>query len=161
MNKLSPAERRRVVKVARSPEFRDKSPSRIVPALADRVEYIASESTFYRVLQEERLAESRGKAKAPQKRYRPSPKVATGPRQIWTWDITCLRSAVRRMFYYAYITVDIWSRKIVAAEVHAEETSKHAAEMMTMACADEGFDHARQATGAWRSSHIQQTTSQR
>ena len=137
-NKLTHAERREVAKVACSPEFRDKSPSQIVPTLADRGEYIASESTFYRVLQEERLAESRGKARPPQKRYRPTSVTATGPRQIWTWDITYLRSSVRGMFYYAYITVDIWSRKIVAAEVHAEETSENAAELMTMACTAEG-----------------------
>ena len=137
-NKLTPGERQKLVKVACSAEFRDKSPSQIVPALADRGEYIASESTFYRVLQEERLAQSRGKARSPQKRYRPTSIAATGPRQIWTWDITYLRSSIRGMFYYAYITVDIWSRKIVAAEVHAEETSQHAAELMTIACTAEG-----------------------
>lgn len=52
-NALTEAERRQVLKVANSPEFRDMSPKQIVPALADRKQYVASESTFYRVLRQE------------------------------------------------------------------------------------------------------------
>lgn len=137
-NKLTDAERHTVIETACSEEFRDLSPNQIVPKLADRGEYIASESTFYRVLREERLAKPRGKARPPRKCRRPALKVATKPRQIWSWDITYLRTSVRGMFFYAYMTVDIWSRKIVAAQVHAEESSEQAAELMTLACSREG-----------------------
>jgi hypothetical protein len=45
-NKLSETERRKLIRVATSPEYRDLSPKQIVPQLADRGIYIASESTF-------------------------------------------------------------------------------------------------------------------
>ena len=137
-SRLSATERRKIVETACSPEFRDLSPTQMVPILADRGEYIGSESTIYRVLREEGLLKHRGKAKAPARRHRPAPKVTTGPCQVWTWDITYLKSPIRGQFFYAYIAVDVWSRKIVAAEVHPIECNEIAARFIAAAVQTEG-----------------------
>jgi len=85
-NALTPDERARVLAVVNRPEFADRSPQQIVPRLADQGEYLASESTVYRILREERQLAPRGKAK-PATHRRPEPRVATGPNQIWTWTL--------------------------------------------------------------------------
>ena len=86
-NALSPGERAQVLEVANAPAFAALSPKQIVPKLADQGEYVASESSFYRILREEQQMAHRGKAK-PATRSRPEPLVAHGPNQVWTWDIT-------------------------------------------------------------------------
>ena len=129
-NSLSPDERRRVIELATSPEFRDSSPKQIVPTLADRGQYIASESTIYRVLRAEKLDARRSTSAAPTKRHRPKEYVATGPNQVWSWDITYLRTRVRGQFFYLYMLLDVWSRKAVGYAVHDAESGELAAEMI-------------------------------
>jgi putative transposase len=140
-NKLTEQERQVIIDVACSPEFRDLSPKQIVPRLADRGEYIASESTFYRVLRDEKLLKHRGRAKAANKRHRPEQKVATAPCQVWSWDITYLQSPVRGSFFYLYLVLDVWSRKIVGWEVHESELSSHSAQLLSNLCAAEHINH--------------------
>jgi putative transposase len=138
-NKLSDAERRKLLSTANSPEFRNLSPKQIVPRLADRGEYIASESTFYRVLREADQMKHRGPAKPPMRRHRPTPRVATAPNQVWSWDITYLRSTVAGRFFYLYVFVDVWSRKVVAWAVHERECTDLAAQMLEAALQAEGL----------------------
>ena len=138
-NALTDAERALVVAVANSKMFRDLPPSQIVPILADAGVYISSESTFYRILREEKLLKHRGKAQAP-RHHQPDEKAATGPNQVWSWDITYLKSPVRGWFYYLYLVVDVWSRKIVGWAVHEVETSELAAELIREAALKEGVD---------------------
>ena len=139
-NKLTAEERQLLIETSCSPEFRDLSASQIVPRLADIGQYIASESTFYRVLREEKLLNHRGRAKAPSKPYRPLVKVATGPCQVWSWDITYLASPIRGKFFYLYLIMDVWSRKIVGRQVHTAESPENAAALIAEACAAEGVD---------------------
>lgn len=127
-NKLSAAERRKVVAIATSPEFRDRSPKQIVPSLADRGVYVASESTMYRVLHDENLQHHRGRTRPPSPR--PREHVATGPWQLASWDITYLPSRVRGQFFYLYLVEDVWSRKILGWQVHATESATLAAELI-------------------------------
>lgn len=136
-NKLTEDERQKVLKVANSPEFRDLSPCQIVPALADQGRYIASESTFYRVLREERLLQHRGSYK-PVQHHRPDAHTATGPRQVWTWDITYLPTQIKGRFLYLYMIMDIYSRKIVGWEIHHAESSAHASKLLSKAYRREG-----------------------
>lgn len=136
-NKFTDEERREVLDVVNSPEFRNLPPTQIVPRLADRGKYIGSESTLYRILRDEELLAHRGRAAAPERRA-PIPKRAHGPNEIWTWDITWLATEVAGVFFYAYIVVDIWSRKIVGYEVHDHETAEHASVLMTSAVEQEG-----------------------
>lgn len=128
-NKLSQTARETVLKTANSPEFRDKSPKQIVPLLADQGCYIASESTFYRVLHAEKQLTPRGRAKPRQPRPR-SEHVAAAPNQVWSWDITYLKSFVAGQFYYLYLFTDIWSRKIVAYQVHERECTDLASTLL-------------------------------
>ena len=84
-NKLSKEERREIIEVVNSPEFKSSSPCEIVPALADRGIYLASESSFYRTLREEKMQNHRGRA--VESNPRPlSTHCATGPNQVWMWD---------------------------------------------------------------------------
>lgn len=80
-HKLSDEERRKVVAYANSYEFRSLPPSQIVPKLADRGIFVASESTFYRILKEAKLNKHRGDRKEPERRDPPS-HVATAPNQV-------------------------------------------------------------------------------
>lgn len=136
---LSPAERTAIVETANSPEFRDLSPKQIVPRLADQGVYLASESSFYRVLHAEGLMTHREPSR-PRTNKKPNAYVATAPGQVWTWDITYLRGPLRGAFLYLYLTVDIYSRKIVSAEVHADESMDLAASMVESSCEREGVD---------------------
>ena len=132
-NKLSQAEERRILEIANSREFRDLSPKQIVPKLADRGEYVASESTFYRTLRAAGQLSHRGRAAAPTQSKRPTERVANGPNQVWSWDITYLRSDVLGRFFYLYMIVDVWSRKVVAWDVHDVECGEHATVLLERA----------------------------
>jgi transposase InsO family protein len=138
VHKLTEAERASVLKVANSPEFRDKSPRQIVPTLADRGEYVASESTFYRVLHAEGQLQHRERAR-PRTSNKPKEHTATAPHQVWCWDITYLRSAVRGQFYYLYLVIDIYSRKIVGWWIAAEESMDIAASFIERATREHGI----------------------
>lgn len=138
-NRLDADERAAVVAVATSPEFRNLSPRQIVPLLADRGDYVASESTFYRVLHEEGMLAHRGHDR-PAKPYRPKEHVASAPNQVWSWDITYLRAAVRGTFFYLYLAVDVYSRKVVGWTVEAEESAEKAAELIKRATGEEEVD---------------------
>ena len=109
--------------------------SRFVPRLADRGEYVASESTFYRVLRAEGLMAHRGPSK-PRTVQRPEELVATGPNEVWSWDITYLPAGARGTFFYLYLFVDVWSRRIMKAVVLGEESAEHAARLLADACAE-------------------------
>jgi len=136
-NQLSPAERERLLAIANSAEFRDLSPKQIVPRLADRGMYIASERTLYRLLRERGQLAHRSASRPPQSRAKPRLK-ASAPNQVWCWDITYLRTPVRGIFVYLYLVVDLFSREIVAAKVHDEESSALAAQLIEAACQREG-----------------------
>jgi transposase InsO family protein len=125
-NKLSPHERQRILNIANTPEFAAMAPNQIVPTLADRNRYIASESSFYRVLREADQLARRGKAKAPTRR-RPLPLQASAPNQLWSWDITYLATTVQGVFFYLYLIMDVYRRKMVGWEVFDTESAAQAA----------------------------------
>lgn len=136
-NKLTQAERKEIIRIALTEDFMDKPPSQIVPALADQGVYVASESSFYQVLKAEKLNAHRGKSK-PATRKKPVELVATGPNQIYSWDITYLKSEVIGIFFYLYFFMDIYSRKIVGYAVHEEQSADHASVMIKDICKVEG-----------------------
>jgi putative transposase len=138
-NKLTAAERQQIVDVANSEPYRDLSPKQIVPTLADQGIFIGSESSFYRVLREHKMINHRQSSK-PATSHRPKEHVATGPCQVWSWDITYLRSPVRGMFFYLYMIIDVWSRKVMAATVFELESMDYSANLFTQACFIHGLD---------------------
>jgi putative transposase len=128
-NKLSPAERKRMLTIANSAEFRDVPPKQIVPRLADQGRYVASESSFYRLLKDEQQLAHRGRMKAASPRPKPE-LVASRPNQVWSWDITYLKGPVRGTFLYLYLVVDLFSRRVVGWEVHDSESNEKAAHLI-------------------------------
>lgn len=132
-NKLCEQERQQILDVSNSVPFRDLSPKQIVPKLADQGVYIASESSFYRILKEHKMLTHRQSSR-PAVSRRPKQHISTGPCQVWSWDITYLHSPVRGLFFYLYMVVDVWSRKIIAAQVFAEETMEYSSRLLARAC---------------------------
>ena len=127
VNKLSEIEYQAVLHTVKQPRFADLPPSQIVPALADQGIYIASESTFYRILRKENYQHHRGHAKQPEKVKQPTTHIAKRANEVWSWDITFLPSYTRGIYYKLYLIMDIFSRKIVAWEVWEEEKGELAA----------------------------------
>ena len=140
-NKLSAEERHHMLDVANSLEYRDLPPAQIVPRLADTGVYLASESSFHRVLRAADQLKHRAPSR-PRTPRTPPRLVATGADQVWSWDITYLRAAIRGTFYRLYLIVDIWSRKVVGWAVHETETPELAAELFERTCRELGLDPA-------------------
>ena len=137
---LTPQEKAQILQICNSPPYQSLPPSQIVPRLADQKIYIASESSFYRVLNEHDQLNRRGRAQPPRKVPAPKSWVAHRPNEVWSWDITYLPSAVRGQFYRLYLIMDVYSRLIVGWEVHAEERSEHAATLISKACLRHAID---------------------
>ena len=136
---LSAAERAAVLRLANEARFADVPPARIVPMLADEGTYIASESTFSRILRAEGQAEHRGRAKPPQASRAPTTHVARAPGQVWCWDMTYLRSRVVGRWFHLYLILDIFSRKIIGWEVHDTDDAEHAARRVRRTAWAEGI----------------------
>lgn len=137
-NKLSNQERQQILDTANSVEFRDLSPNQIVPKLADQSVYLASESTFYRVLKEHKMLTHRQSSK-PAVPHRPKEHVATGPCQVWSWDITYIQTSVKGRFFYLYMIMDVWSRKIIAAQIFDKESMDYSSALLAHACMVHGI----------------------
>lgn len=136
---LSADERAQVLQVANEARFADVPPARIVPILADEGVYVASESTFSRVLRAAGQATHRGRAKTPRKTRPPTTHVATAPRQVWCWDMTYLPANIAGRWFYLYLILDLYSRKIVGWEVHGEDDADHAAHLVRRTAFAEGI----------------------
>jgi putative transposase len=136
---LTPAEREQILRVANEPRFADMPPARIVPMLADEGVYVASESSFQRVLRAHGQTTHRGRAKAPRKSRPPTTHVATAPRQVWCWDMTFLPAQVTGRWFYLYLILDLYSRKIVGFEVHDGDDANHAAHLLKRTALAEGI----------------------
>ena len=119
---LSKAEQERILAVLNQKEYASLPPSQLVPKLADQGLYLCSESTMYRLLRAQDQLKHRGKQNSPRKVVPPRSYLATGPNQVWCWDITYLPSKVRGQFYYLYAIEDIYSRKIVMWDIHEQES---------------------------------------
>jgi putative transposase len=137
-NKLTEEERSLLLKIVNSAEYIDMPPSQIVPDLADKGVYIASESTYYRVLREIKQNAHRGRNKPSQKRKVPR-QCACAPNQVWSWDITWLPGPARGIYFYLYLIIDIFSRKIVGWEIYVNESSQNASGLIARAVLSENI----------------------
>ena len=116
-HRLTAEERQRILLTCNQPHYAVVPPSQIVPDLADQEFFISSESSSYRVLHDHDQVHRRGRAKLPQE-SRQIPRLrATGPNQVWSWDISYLPSSVRGIWLHLYLVIDVWSRKVVARDV--------------------------------------------
>lgn len=127
--KLDLEERRKIVATYCAKEYDGLSPHEIVPVLAEKSIYLASESTFYRVLRAEgvlrRSRKIERKADAE-----PEVLVAGKVNQLWSWDISYLKTSVRGSYFYLYLFMDIYSRAITGWEIHENEDGAKAARLL-------------------------------
>ena len=129
-NKLTEWERKKILATCNQKEFTHLPPSQIVPVLADQGIYLASESSFYRILAEESQLKHRGRDKAKGTYTKPTSYTARQANEVWSWDITYLPGSIKGEHYYLYMIEDIYSRKIVGWEAHTSETGELAAELL-------------------------------
>ena len=128
-NKLTAEERNQALELINNKEYKDLSPSQIVPLLSDKGEYICSESSLYRIMHDEKQQNHRTRSKKPERKPI-STHVADGPNQVWCWDITWLPGPAKGVYFYLYLMLDIFSRKIVGWEIHEEESSDNASSLI-------------------------------
>jgi putative transposase len=118
---LSEDEHQRVLEVLHSQRYVDKAPRQIYASLLDEGDYLCSVRTMYRILASEgELRERRNQLRHPV--YEKPELLATGPNQVWSWDITKLKGPVKWTYYYLYVILDILSRYVVGWMVARRES---------------------------------------
>ena len=135
-NKLKPEETKAIVEVLRRTDWAEFSPREIYYKLLDEDGVIlASVSSFYRIARKENLLATRSRSESTgQKLNRKTPHlVAIGPNQIWSWDVSQIRSHERTIRFYLYVIMDIWSRYVVGWRLEDHEQSVHAIDMWKQA----------------------------
>jgi len=139
---LSPAERRDVLDVLHSERFVDTAPAEVVATLMDEKKYLCSERTIYRIL----AAEGEGRERRNQLSHPPYTKpelLATGPNQVWSWDITKLKGPVKWTYFYLYVMLDIFSRYVVGWMVAQRENAELAKRLIGESCDKEGIQEGQ------------------
>jgi putative transposase len=139
-NALSVGEQTQVLALMTSAEYRHLSPKQLVPALADDGQYVASESTMYRLRRRIGLTVPRPPVLRTDVTRAGTVHHAVRPNQVWSWDITYLPTVTRGRFLRLYLVMDVWSRRIVGWEVHDDERAEQAAALIHRICADSGVD---------------------
>lgn len=135
---LAAAERQAVVEVLNSPRFVDQPPAEIYPRLLDEGIYLCSPRTMYRILKGENgLRERRDVRKHPPALV-PSAS-ASGPNQVWVWDITKLKGPIKWVYFSLYLILDLFSRYVVGWLLAPRESSGHAAHLIRETCHREGI----------------------
>ena len=136
--RLSDAERERVLEALISERFRDQSVRQVWAQLLDEGTYLCSVRTMYRVLEENRaVRERRDQLRHPA--YSRPELLATGPNQLWSWDITKLKGPRKWSYFYLYVIMDVYSRKVVGWLLADRESSTLAVELIRQSCQREGI----------------------
>lgn len=136
---LPPAEQDNVRGLLNSERFVDSSPRQMYGALLDEGQYLCSVSTMYRILKaNEEVRERRNQKRHPV--YQKPELLATGPNQVWSWDITKLRGPVPHTYYYMYTILDIFSRYVVGYMIATRELASLAQQLVADSCAKQGIE---------------------
>jgi transposase InsO family protein len=139
MHRFTAEERKRVLSSVNDQRFADLTPNQIVAILAEEGSYVGSESTIYRIMRQEGLLNHRGRSRPRREPREPPALEATGIHQVLAWDITLLPGPVKGQFYYLYMVMDVWSRRILGVEVHDRECGELARDFFERVCRDEGI----------------------
>jgi putative transposase len=130
---LSGQERQRVLDTLHTERFVDQSPREIFATLLDEGTYLCSVSSMYRILDEKgEVKERRDQLRHPM--YQVPELLATGPNQVWSWDITKLKGPVKWTYYYLYVLLDIFSRYVVGWMVARQELASLARKLIEESC---------------------------
>ena len=131
--KLGDVERAAVLAVLHEPRFADQAPAEVYATLLDEKRYLCSERTMYRVLAENsEVRERRNQLRHPS--YAAPELLATGPNQLWSWDITKLHGPAKWTYFYLYVIIDVFSRYVVAWMVAHRETAALAQRLIEETC---------------------------
>lgn len=148
---LGPSEQQEVVEVLHSERFVDHAPAQVVAALLAEGIYHCSARTMYRILSARgEVRERRNRLVHP--RYQRPELLATGPNQVWSWDITKLRAAQKWTYYYLYVLLDIYSRYAVGWMLAHRESGELAAELLEQSIHKQGVEPAEITVHADRGS---------
>ena len=123
---LSKEQRRAVLAVLHEPRFVDLAPAEVWSTMLDEGNFLCSERTMYRILEENHEVRERRNQLKPGKFAAPE-LLATAPKQVWSWDITKLLGPAKWTYFYLYVILDIYSRYVVGWVV-ADAESKALAE---------------------------------
>ena len=131
---LSVAERETIVQTLNSDRFADQSPYQVYATLLDDEQtYLCSVSTMYRLLrQNNQVRERRNQRRHPT--YTKPELLATGPNQLWSWDITKLRGPQTWQYYQLYVILDVFSRYVVGWRIEERESDRLAEELIAQSC---------------------------
>jgi len=137
--KLKPEERQAVLDLLHSERFVDATPHTIYATLLEEGHYPCSVRTMYRILAEEgEVRERRNVLRHPQ--YAKPELLATGPNQLWSWDITKLKGPVKWTYFYLYVILDVFSRYVVGWMVATRESATLAKKLISESCAKQGIE---------------------
>ena len=130
---LSPAEQAQVRAVLNSERFQDCAPREVYATLLDEATYLCSWRTMYRFLaQDQAVCERRNQLRHPA--YAKPELLATGPNQLWSWDITKLRGPKTWTYFYLYVILDVYSRCVVGWLLAERESEDLAQELIRETC---------------------------
>jgi transposase InsO family protein len=120
---LPESERSQVLAELRTPRFADQTPTEVYATLLDEGSYLCSIRTMYRILAAHgEVAERRRQRRHPV--YQKPELLAEAPNQVWSWDITKLMGPVKWSYFYLYVILDIFSRRVVGWRIeHAESAT--------------------------------------
>jgi putative transposase len=119
--------------------FLDRAPAQVVATLLDEGEYLCSVRTMYRLLEERgEVRERRSRLVHPP--YARPELVATAPNQVWSWDLTKLRSLVKWQYFYLYVLLDLFSRFVVGWMLARRESGELARRLIEETCARQGIE---------------------
>ena len=136
--RLAVEEREQVVQTLTSDRFCDQPVRQVWATLLDEGTYLCSVRTMYRILAEHQaVRERRNQLRHPS--YQRPELLATGPNQLWSWDITKLKGPHKWTYFYLYDIMDVYSRKVVGWLVAGRESSTLAVELIRQSCAREGI----------------------
>jgi len=136
--RIDDAQRREILEVLNGERFADKAPAEVYATLLDEASYLCSERTMYRILGEHgTVRERRDQLRHPQ--YRRPELLATRPNEVWSWDITKLRSDRKWTYFYLYVILDIFSRYVVGWMVAHAERTELARRLLGETCEKQGI----------------------
>lgn len=148
---LDASERQEVLDVLHSNRFIDKAPTEIYATSLDEGAYRCSVRTMYRVLAASgEVRERRNQVRHP--RYKAPELLATGPNQVWSWDITKLLGPAKWTYFYLYMIMDIFSRYVVGWMIADGESSALAKRLIGDSCAEQSIEPGRLTIHADRGS---------
>ncbi|MGH2507508.1 MAG: IS3 family transposase [Ktedonobacteraceae bacterium] len=135
--KMSDSETQLIYKTVNEERFADMTPEQVISILAQESTYLASASTVYRVLRARNAVIRRTDSKTPTCHPKPAERVATGPNQVWSWDITWMSTDVKGLYFYAYVIMDLFDRSIVGWAIHDREDGQLARDLFERSCRDQ------------------------